>query len=459
MPRYYRLLLAAACGAGLAMIPAPEGVQPAGWRTLAVFSAVILGMILQAMEAGAVVLLGLVAALLSRAMPPAAVLGGFANSAVWLIVSAFLFSHAVSATGLGKRVAFLFIRAFGHRSLGLGYALAASELVIAPAVPANTARTGGILFPIVSSIARTCGGRRLGGFLMLNQFHATVILSAMFLTSMSGNPLVAELAEKTAGVKLSWGLWAAAAALPGALSLLVTPWIVYRLHQPEEAESPEAPAEARRQLAALGNMSRAEISLAVVVGCCLLLWTTTLLHGLDATTIALLGLGAMLLGGVMSWQDVITTRGAWDSLLWFGGLIGMAEWLGRTGVTAWFARAVGDNLHGSWWWILLVLSLAYFYSHYIFASLVAHITAMYAPFLAVAVAAGAPALLTALILGFFSSLNAAMTHYSTGPSPIYFGAGYVEQATWWKVGFVVSVVHVAVWLGVGFPYWKLLGIW
>ena len=386
MPRPKRLLLAIALGVVLWMLPRPEGVSPQAWRLFAVFAATIFGMIVQAAPAGAVVLLGMVAAILSGAMTAAGVLGGFSNSSVWLIVSAFLFSHAVAATGLGKRVAYWFIRAFGQRTLGLGYALAASELVIAPAVPANTARAGGILFPIVSSIARVCGStpeqapRRMGAFLMLNQFQCTIILSAMFLTSMASNPLIAELAAKTVGVKLSWGLWAAAAAVPGLVSLAVVPWLLYRLYPPEMTESPEAPAEARRRLEEMGPMGSAEIWLAAIVSCCLLLWTTTGLHGLDPTTIAFMGLAAMLLTGVMKWQDVVRTSGAWDALLWFGGLIAMAEWLAKLGMTGWFARAVASHVHGEWWWILLLLALVYFYSHYGFASMTAHVTAMYGPF-------------------------------------------------------------------------------
>ncbi len=465
MPRYYRLSAAMALGVVVWALPAPAGLDPQGWRLLAIFGATIFGLMIQAAEAGAVVLLGLVAALAFGAMTPAAVYGGFSSSIVWLIVSAFLFSDAVTRTGLGKRLAYLFIRAFGHRTLGLGYALVASELVIAPAVPANTARTGGILFPITTNIARACGSlpkespRRLGAFLMLNQFHATIILSAMFLTSTTTNPLVVGLATKTAGVTISWGLWALAALLPSVVSLLLVPWLLHRLCPPEMQASPEAAEEARRQLEALGPVTRAEVVLAAVVGGCLLLWATGGWHGLDPTAVSFLGLAAMLLGGVLSWQQVLATTGAWDAMMWFGGLLGMADGLNRLGVTTWFAGSVAAHVRGQWWWILLILSLIYFYSHYAFASMTAHVTAMYAPFLAVAVKAGAPPLLATLILGFFSTLNAAMTHYSTGPAPIYFGAGYVDQATWWKLGFLVSVAHLAVWLGLGLPYWKLIGVW
>src|SRR5512143_1595077 len=133
MPRPKRFLPVFALGVVLWLLPRPDGVTPEAWRLFAVFAATIFVMILQVADAGAVVLFGMVAAILSGAMTGAGVLSGFIIASVWLIVSAFLFSHAVAATGLGKRVAYWFIRAFGQRTLGLGYALAASELVIAPA--------------------------------------------------------------------------------------------------------------------------------------------------------------------------------------------------------------------------------------------------------------------------------------------------------------------------------------
>lgn len=462
--RRNRLLGVMAAGVLLWLLKPPALDAPA-WSLFAVFAATILAMILQVMDTGAVVLLGLVAAVLSGSMAMSSVLAGFANSSVWLIVSAFLFSHAVASTGLGRRIAYLFIRAFGRKTLGLGYALVASELVMAPALPANTARAGGIIFPVILSISRACGSlpgdsaRRLGAFLLLNQFHATIVLSAMFLTAMAANPLIAELAQRTAGISIGWTQWASAAFLPGLLSLAVVPWLLYRLYPPELVESPEAHAEAQRRLEELGQMKRAEAALAAIVICCLLLWTTTLLHHLEATTVALLGLAAMLLTGVMSWREVLQTTGAWDALLWFGGLVAMADALSRLGLTSWFAQTVAAQVHGHWSWILTVLALVYFYSHYGFASMTAHVTAMYAPFLAVAVTAGAPALLAALVLAFFSNLNASLTHYSTGPAPIFFGAGYVTQSAWWRLGFVVSVVNLLIWSGVALPYWKLIGIW
>jgi len=99
----------------------------------------------------------------------------------------------------------------------------------------------------------------------------------------------------------------------------------------------------------------------------------------------------------------------------------------------------------------------YLYVHYAFASMTAQVTALYPGFLAAALASGASPLVSALSLAYFSNINAAMTHYGTGSAPVYFGTGYVSQRTWWKMGFLISLINLALWLGVGLLWWKLLG--
>ena len=106
-----------------------------------------------------------------------------------------------------------------------------------------------------------------------------------------------------------------------------------------------------------------------------------------------------------------------------------------------------------------MLLLVYFYAHYAFASITAHATAMYVPFLAVMLAAGAPAGIAVLLLAYGSNLMAGLTHYGTTPAPIYFGAGYVRQSTWWRVGFAASVVTLTIFLTVGVAWWKFLKLW
>ena len=447
-------------------IPNPEGVSVEAWRLLAIFVATIAGLILQPIPMGAVVLLGMILTVLFGVRTIGEALSGFSNGVVWLIVMAFLLARGFIKTGLGRRIAFLMIRAFGKTTLGLGYAIVISDLIIAPATPSNTARAGGILFPIVRSLSASYDSepgptsRKIGAYLMQTEFQGTCITSAMFLTAMAGNPLVAELASDVLGIQLTWGSWALAALVPGLISLAVIPYLLYKVYPPEIKNSPEAPQIANKELEAMGPMKLTEKVMLAVFVIAVTLWATAQFHDLNATTVAILGVSLLLVSGVLAWNDVLSEKGAWDALIWFGGLVMMAGALNTLGLIDWFSEVVASSVAG-WSWItaFLVIILVYVYSHYGFASLTAHITAMFIPFATVAVLAGTPPYLAALSLGFFSNLNASITHYGTGPAPIYFGAGYVDMGAWWKLGFLVSVVNLIIWLGAGSVWWRILGLW
>ena len=447
------------------MLPMPTGVAEKAWHLFAIFLATIVGLILQPLPMGAVVLLGITATALTGTLSVPDALNGFMNPTVWLIVVAFLFARAFGKTGLGRRIAYMFIRAFGHRTLGLGYALAISDLVLAPGIPSGAARTGGVLFPVVKNLASayesepgpTAG--RIGNFLMLSTYHVHGVTCGMFLTSMAANPLIAELTKKTTNIEITWGGWALAALVPGLISFLLVPALILMLTRPEIRRTPEAPELARAELAKMGPMRRDE---GVVLGAfilALVLWLTGSWTHIEATVVAFLGLGLMLILGAITWEDVLMERTGWDALIWFGGLVGMATMLAKLGLLKWFSGYVGGHLKGlPWLPALAVLALVYMYSHYFFASLTAHVTAFFVPFLTVAIAAGAPPYFAALIFAFFSNLCVCLTHYGGGPSPVYFGAGYVDLKRWWTIGFLISLVYIVIWMGIGAFWWKLLGL-
>ncbi|HMY72137.1 MAG TPA: anion permease, partial [Blastocatellia bacterium] len=192
-----------------------------------------------------------------------------------------------------------------------------------------------------------------------------------------------------------------------------------------------------------------------------LLWgTTNRLHTLDYAVVALLGICVLLVCGVLEWPDLISEHAAWDVFIWYGGMVRLAEALGETGITKRFAEAASGFTTG-WRWAaaLALLALVYFYAHYAFASISAHALAMYLPFLIVTIAAGAPPILAVVLLAYLSNLSASLTHYGTTPGPIYFGAGYVTQQTWWKIGLIASVPNILIWSTVGLLWWKILGWW
>ena len=445
--------------------PVPTGLGTQVWHLFAIFSATIVGFILQPLPIGSVSIIGLATAGLTGVLQPSEMLQGFGSSTVWLIVSAFLYAAGFVQTGLGRRMAFLLIRALGDSTLKLGYALVLSNLLMAPATPSNTARTGGILFPIVLGVSESFDSkpgptaRRVGAYLMQTVFQTDCITSSMFLTATASNPLVVLLAASTLGVEIDWGLWALAASVPGIVSLLAIPYFLYKVYPPEITKTPEARIQAQKELAGMGPVSAKEQIAAGIFLMSLILWSTGSFTGIDTTVTAMVGVGLMLATKVITWQDALKQQGAWDALIWLGAMISMADALNSHGFFT-FAMKGSSLLGGlSWELTLLILLLVFVYAHYGFAGNTPHIVAMYAAVCSAAIAAGTPPMLAALSFGFMNNLSSGITHYGNGPAVIYFGAGYVDQVTWWRLGAVIVLLNLIIWVGLGAMWWKVLQLW
>jgi len=452
-------------GVAVAMVPPPDGVTRQAWNLLAIFIATIVGSIIQPMTGSAVVLLGVIATALFGALPIEKALTGYADKYVWMVLAAFFISRAMIKTGLGHRIALIMIRLIGRKTLGLGYALVITDFVLASAIPSTGARSGGIILPIARSVAETYDSRpddgttgRLGTFLMNLLYQCEVILCATFLTGQASNAIIRSFAAQHAGIDLNYSAWFIAAIVPSVASLIIIPNFVYWFSPPEIKETPNAVAFALGELEKLGRVKRSEKILLLVFILVVVLWITASLHGIDATVIALLGIAVLLVARVLNWEDILDERHAWEVFIWYGGLVMMATALGETNIPSLFAESIAAMTGGlSWPTALGVLVLVYFYAHYGFASITAHVSAMFIPFLAVTTAVGAPVGLSVLLLAFLSNLSAGLTHYGTTPGPVYFGTGYVKLKTWWTTGLIASVINITVWTIVGLVWWKLLG--
>lgn len=447
-------------------IPAPEGVKIEGWHLFSIFLATIIAFITGPASMGVLSLLAIVIVALTHTLTIAQAISGFANDTIWLIVAAFLLSRGFINTGLGQRIAFILIKLFGKSPISLAYTLLISDLIIAPATPSNTARTGGIVYPIARSLASAFGSepdgtrRKIGAYLIQVISQTSGVTSAMFMTSNAPNPMIVSLAAATFAVSLSWGQWALAGLVPGVISLILIPLVLYKIYPPEIKDTHKAQEIADSELQKMGPISIGEkIMLAVFIGC-LVLWATATITKISATTVALLGVVVLLLTNVITWSDVKKEQGAWDTLIWMGTLIALATFLSKLGVIPWLANAAGTSLSTlPWLPALLILFLCYYYIHYMFASLSAHAAALYIAMTSVAISLGAPVYLVLYMFAFATGLFLPLTHYASGPAPILFGSGYVTQNEWWKIGFIFSVIYIIVWVGIGSMWWKVLGLW
>jgi DASS family divalent anion:Na+ symporter len=453
-------------GPGLLIYFVPFGTFTDPQRhLLAFFAATILALILRPAAMGVTVLVSMTLIALTGTLTLPQALSGFASPTVWLIFSAFLFAQAVTETRLGLRMAYALIAAMGRTPLLLGYSLAISNLVLSPFVPSDTAR-GGIVAPVLRNVAQVLGSEpgptagRIGAYLTAVGFHTNYLASVMLLTAMAGNPLIAKFAYDIAGVEMTWARWALATSLPGLCAFALIPWLLHHLLPPQIQETVHARAFAREKLHAMGPLSRSEVLLMLVLVTVLAAWLSAPWHGANATVVAMAGVCALLLLRVLTWEHALGNRRAWEVLVWFAPLLMMADELSREGVIdAIFAHGFRHLQGWTWPFALAVMVLVYFYAHYGFASLTAQISALYPGFLAAALAVGIAPSLAAWTFAMLSNLNAGLTHYSTGSAPVYFASGYIPQNAWWNLGFVISVVNLALWMGIGPLWWSWIGLW
>lgn len=469
------LAICAALGIAVWLVPTPRGLEDNAWHLFAIFLATIVAIIVKAAPMGSLSIVAIALCAGTQVLVPgspgdsiSAALSGFSNSTIWLIVSAFFVARAVVKSGLGLRLAYLFVRIFGRSTLGLAYGLGLTDLALSPFIPSNTARAGGIVYPITKSICESSGSytedplthRRIGSYLALTGYNMDLAVSVIFLTGAAPNAMAVQMAMEQ-GVELTWTSWFFAAVVPGAIGVILVPLILYFTHAPEVKKTPQAPRQAAAKLKELGRVTRAEwITLAVFV-LIISLW----IFGADlfnATTVAFIGLGTLLVGGALTWEDMKSEKSAWDTLVWFAALVMMGTYLNTTGFISWFGEGVGGWMadQGMGKMIAFVLLTAvYALSHYLFASGTAHTASMFAVFLAVGLALGLPGVPLVVFLGAIPTIMGCLTHYGNGPAPIYYGSGYVELRAWWVNGLLIGVMHLVVWLVAGTLWWNVIGVW
>jgi L-tartrate/succinate antiporter len=447
----------------MALLPTPEGLSPQAWYFLSIFVGVVVGLIIEPVPAALVGLCGVALVAVLGLVDPSPTanrnwaLSGFSNGVIWLIFSAFMFALGYQKTGLGKRISLLLIRLLGKSTLGLGYAIAFSDAILAPFMPSNTARSAGTIYPIASNIPPMFDStpdnqpRKMGAYLHWVGISATCVTSSMFLTALAPNLLAVDMIQKSVGITIGWGDWAKI-MIPAMLPLFIlTPWLGYLLYPPTLKHSPEAPTWAAEELRKMGSISSKELMMLGYAILALIFWIFGKQLHVNSTVAAVFVLTLMVLTRIITWEDVITNKGAWNVLVWFATLVAMAAGLKKTGVLDWVGNMISTNLTGmAPASVVVLLVVLFFVLHYFFASTTAHTTALLPLFMATAAPLLPPEMLpkVALMLAGSLGLMGIITPYATGPSPIWYGAGFISQARWWALGGIFGLLYLLSMIGV-----------
>ena len=442
----------------------PEGLKPQVWQLFGIYLATIVGLVLKPFPVPITVLLGVATSsiLLSNTKD---VLAGYSNTALWLIFAAFALSVAFGKTGLGHRIAYHLVRLFGSTTLRLGYVTAFLDLILSPATPSNTARAAGIVYPINLSIAEAVGSypgetaKKAGAYLLQNGYFATKVTSFLFATAMAPNYLALDFITKLTGVSLNWAQWAAAMFVPGFIMLMLIPLIGYMYERPsvKDIDNKKIAADG---LAELGPMKASEKGLIVIALLAITGWILpTFGIKIDATAVAIVAMIATFVCGIISWDDLLKTKAAWNTLIWFGGILGLSSALTKGKFFEWLAKFLEAHMNFGLdpFMMLILISIISVAVRYFFASGTAYISAMLPVFLIVGINAGIDPTLLAFIMIGTNAYGGSVTHYGAAPGPIIFSAGYNNVKDWWTVGLISAVVCLVLNYVIGIPWWKIAG--
>jgi divalent anion:Na+ symporter, DASS family len=441
--------------------PVPDGLTPQAWHLFAVFVAAIGAVLLGAFPLLTASMIAVGTVVLTGTITPASAFSGFANSSVLLVVIAFLVAQAVVKSGLGRRISLFMVSRFGGSPLGLAYSIVLTDAVIAPAFPSNTAR-GGVLFPIVLSVAQGAGSRpddpekrRLGGYLMFCAMSSLAVSSALWMTATSANPIGVQIARQS-GLEIGFGSWLLASSVPALVAIAVLPLLLSRLHPPRAGATPEAPAQARRELAAAGTMSRLEWITAITFLVMVAGWVFADKLSLNVTSIAFMGLGVLLLTGVLTLDDIATQGETLATFLWLAVLFALSGQLNELGFMSYAGERLASHLGGmSWPATYVTLIVIYVAIHYLFVSQSSHVLALLGVFLDVGVRGGVPLPLMAFGLLFASSYFSVITPQGGSQNIIFAASGYLSQRELYVLGFLTTLALMAIFLLIGTP-WVML---
>lgn len=456
-----RRALPFALALGIWFWPVPAGLTEQAWHLFAVFVAAIVSVLDGAFSLLTSTMLAAGAVLLTGTISPSKAFSGFANPSVLLVVIAFLVALAVVKSGLGRRISLFMVSIFGGSSLGLAYSIVITDAAIAPAFPSNTAR-GGVLFPIVLSVAQGSGsrpddpqGRRLGGYLMFCTMASLAVSSALWMTATSANPIGIQVAKQF-GIEIGFGKWLLAASVPALIAILALPWIIGRLFPPGVGETPDAPIAARKALSELGPLSRNEWITAVIFVLMVAGWIFADSLKLNVTSIAFAGLGLLLMSNVLTLNDIATQGDTLATFLWLAVLFALSGQLNELGFMGYAGQRLASHMGGlSWPLTYLTLIILYVAIHYMFVSQSSQVLALLGVFLDVGIRGGVPAPLMAFALLFASSYFSVITPQGGSQNVIFVGSGYLDQRELYRLGLLTTVFFLGVFLVIG-TGWILL---
>lgn len=271
-------------------------------------------------------------------LPGSQVFGGFSTMIWWMTLLAMLLGATINHTGLGRRIAYIFLEKWAKGPLQILYATTMVNNLLAPVMPSNTAR-GALLCGVAEGMCDGLGykaGEYKGDHtIILSNLFINTSNTFVFLTATSGNLLGLQIIMDMTGATFTWNDWILATCLPGIPVLLLVPYIIYKIFPFTLSDSKLCREMARKKLEEMGPMSSAEKRTGFMLALVASIWSTEFLHGIPSTqTVFLLLFLFIPKIGAVTWEDV-SDRVSWSSAIWLGMAISIAGIINKNGGFKW----------------------------------------------------------------------------------------------------------------------------
>ena len=442
------------------ILPSYTTLSPQGVRMVVIFLTAMVGIIFEVCHQILWLFLMIVIASATGTVSANSCFSGFTNIVPWLLFAVLSVSSVITSTTLGLRLAYFFMKKFGHSVWGLSYSIAFTELLAAPVLPSNTARAASIGLPLATSLSKYISSnvpgvseKAIGRYLSIFYSFCNTISSGLFYTAMISNALITEITS-SAGIKFTWFSWFKYMVIPYSIILLLIPIVLKYLCGLKVGTLGKLQQQAKENYEQLGIISNKEKIILSIFGCMLILWILAEYIHIPVLTTTLLGLCTLVFLGILNMKDVLSNYNAFNSMMLLGILISLVNCLVSTGVIDWFNSFISNHLTGlSVNTSFILLTAIYFFAQFFFTGESAKIVALYAPFFTTGLTIGINPMMLAITLASFSSASDFLATYVCPTSLTMASTGYISLQKWLKCGLPMSIIFLLVWYLYAYFVW------
>lgn len=277
-------------------------------------------------------------------VPFSAVMSGYTNQALWVLIPALFFGFALIHSGLGKRIAYFVLALFPPSYLTICLSWFIIGLVLSALTPSITVRLA-IVMPIAMSIGEACGipARSRGTALICFTAWGSALLPGIgWQTGSLWGIIMMGFYPAATKHLVTAGSWFAYMSVPWFIITVIFLTLLFIFMRPEKPLSLSREMF-QEQYAALGKMEGEEIACGLILLCTFILFSTQGITGLRTVEIAFIALAALIFSGIIKLPDV-SAGVNWDIINFLAVVLSLTTIFSQAGISAWAAPMIEDGI-------------------------------------------------------------------------------------------------------------------